>query len=1292
MAMDRPSLHQPPHATAFPVFIDSSLGTNLAMSVSPDDTVADLKRKIRIEHTLCFPDVGEVSVQALKVKRRGAFYHLSNAMLVRSAFDGSKATWFLHVDIVATSISKFRGGTAEHFENQTMEQLDDSHQILVDPSRNLDEDMLPGRKDISVDDMSNVNEKQAELVGHVDLSKQKPRSCQIECLMNTSCDQFATHNRNVEQSTRVHQLERPEIDIENQVHESDGRVKEATKMSAIPNSGLSFDQANKEGRENKVPELGDFDGESVPVGMEGKSTKRNDVEQNDHFINANSEHVLSGNKMGKQRKANSVEEHTSTYNVGGALSGKETSTMGKLPSEVDTVAGKANLVSPEELYSKLRDGDPNLIEHRTDDKKKSKKRRHSSKSQQTEAASDMQSNDPDMALPQNTKEPYVEHVPLLGKNSSGLGPEVKEGNHVGALVNKHKDLNKQFDAATKQASENAAGGDSLQVDTYSQKIGVLDFSSENMAKGSHINHVSDMDFCKNIVEADTHEVALDDNHKDDITESNFAPSTKEAAPFRNSAEVESQIPTDVRRKKRSRKNLPKTLSGSNDPSHSLECAGEGNPKEQHGDHRGMDKESHTRTSNHEDTAKLYSENPSAGNVGTPHRKRRRKSEKVELTNFQANNYEPVSSLDNVANKQHSKGKLDGQEPQQLVVTTEIKSLPNTAVMDPTCPSIPDDTKSQRKKKRSAKVELQDHESTQQNFAHALVGEVAEEKAKKTLNNHDKELGKESNSLANNGEATVLGGSTKVDTAICSISEGKSTHRRKRKSGKLYSSHDTSGSQITEVNFEKTSTIISRYPGGASDDVILPNKTEQNASHDNGLNVHSTGSFNNLSNKCEFSCNLAKTDNEENLKGALVSTSANLVKEFPLHIAHRNSDKAIEANESRELPDFDNDKINFVDAFCPSIVQHESVVSAHVSTPVDTEPKKQHKSKKKRKSNKHDSACDLVYPSEMDKHHMVNSGQLICDSGNQDLSDQIGQPSSKGFSNGKAHDDAAKRMTNCDVNAGAATSDFMPPTRLHDSNVEEKIQGNKPDTFRLSSHDEQSKHVYNSKEKASSSKAAAKSPDHHHANASVDLGNETCQPEKNVIVNVGAHAVQSPSKTSRVSHKETLADPVASSDSTEEDTPVQAKQYRLAVRKVPSKNFGEFSSSNKQESSLFTPGAIFNAATSDSSEDEFEFRNREVTELGAFDSSASSSDSDGDLENRKISGPKSAAYGSKDEGSDGDITLSQSLSVSRKGMPLGTILRSSSSYKKAKFLASQSQAEDSESQPVDVVPETQPESD
>lgn len=41
------------------------------------------------------------------------------------------------------------------------------------------------------------------------------------------------------------------------------------------------------------------------------------------------------------------------------------------------------------------------------------------------------------------------------------------------------------------------------------------------------------------------------------------------------------------------------------------------------------------------------------------------------------------------------------------------------------------------------------------------------------------------------------------------------------------------------------------------------------------------------------------------------------------------------------------------------------------------------------------------------------------------------------------------------------------------------------------------------------------------------------------------------------------------------------------------------------------------------------------------------------------------------------------------MPLSSILRSSSSYRKVKRTGSQSQAEDSESQPVDMVLETQP---
>jgi hypothetical protein len=84
--------------------------------------------KILHEHLLCFPNLGEINIQALKVycfvwhfkavdyityclyylltkfcqlwqvKRRGNFYRLPDSMFVKSAFDGIRKGWFLSVD------------------------------------------------------------------------------------------------------------------------------------------------------------------------------------------------------------------------------------------------------------------------------------------------------------------------------------------------------------------------------------------------------------------------------------------------------------------------------------------------------------------------------------------------------------------------------------------------------------------------------------------------------------------------------------------------------------------------------------------------------------------------------------------------------------------------------------------------------------------------------------------------------------------------------------------------------------------------------------------------------------------------------------------------------------------------------------------------------------------------------------------------------------------------------------------------------------------------------------------
>ncbi|KAJ4827676.1 hypothetical protein Tsubulata_041147 [Turnera subulata] len=80
------------------VFVDTSLDTHLALFVTPSDTVSDLKKKILEEHPRCFPKIGRIEIHALKVKRRGRFYHLSDSMIVKSVFLGVQRGWFITVD------------------------------------------------------------------------------------------------------------------------------------------------------------------------------------------------------------------------------------------------------------------------------------------------------------------------------------------------------------------------------------------------------------------------------------------------------------------------------------------------------------------------------------------------------------------------------------------------------------------------------------------------------------------------------------------------------------------------------------------------------------------------------------------------------------------------------------------------------------------------------------------------------------------------------------------------------------------------------------------------------------------------------------------------------------------------------------------------------------------------------------------------------------------------------------------------------------------------------------------
>ncbi|KAL1565242.1 hypothetical protein AAHA92_07482 [Salvia divinorum] len=89
------------------VFIDTNLGTHLAVPVYSSDTVSDLKKKVAVAHKRSFPEIGEIQVHSVKLEQRSNYYHLSDDMLVWTAFGEVNRDWFLSVtaSIVPTHLS-----------------------------------------------------------------------------------------------------------------------------------------------------------------------------------------------------------------------------------------------------------------------------------------------------------------------------------------------------------------------------------------------------------------------------------------------------------------------------------------------------------------------------------------------------------------------------------------------------------------------------------------------------------------------------------------------------------------------------------------------------------------------------------------------------------------------------------------------------------------------------------------------------------------------------------------------------------------------------------------------------------------------------------------------------------------------------------------------------------------------------------------------------------------------------------------------------------------------------------
>ncbi|XP_010532414.1 PREDICTED: uncharacterized protein LOC104825537 [Tarenaya hassleriana] len=69
------------------VFIETNLGTYLVTFFRIRETVFSFKNRLVKEHQLCFPDVGEIEISALKVKHGGRSYHLSDTVFLMKALE-----------------------------------------------------------------------------------------------------------------------------------------------------------------------------------------------------------------------------------------------------------------------------------------------------------------------------------------------------------------------------------------------------------------------------------------------------------------------------------------------------------------------------------------------------------------------------------------------------------------------------------------------------------------------------------------------------------------------------------------------------------------------------------------------------------------------------------------------------------------------------------------------------------------------------------------------------------------------------------------------------------------------------------------------------------------------------------------------------------------------------------------------------------------------------------------------------------------------------------------------------
>ncbi|CAL1379182.1 unnamed protein product [Linum trigynum] len=241
------------------VFIDTNLDTRLALMISSSVTVADLKKKIMDEHPLCFPKLGEIKVDGLKVERRGFYYHLAESMLVTNAFDGLKEDWVVSIEASTVSMDK---EVEPEMANLALMRMNNGLEeegvnVVLDRHHNVmfERDLLVSQKESN--DLCVEVARGAQLVGGDDCGDQ------VLSMVPLVTDEVVREEKCDEEKTQ-------DMDVENT---ATGKDLSKIEASSVLPEGTSDVKEKRKNRKRRKKVVDDLSGENVDVSMHKLVTK-----------------------------------------------------------------------------------------------------------------------------------------------------------------------------------------------------------------------------------------------------------------------------------------------------------------------------------------------------------------------------------------------------------------------------------------------------------------------------------------------------------------------------------------------------------------------------------------------------------------------------------------------------------------------------------------------------------------------------------------------------------------------------------------------------------------------------------------------------------------------------------------------------------------------------------------------------------------------------------------------------------------------------------------------------------